>query len=108
MASPFARRALMAAVAAVALAGLAACGGGSALPYSVQYQLEHAVAANGGAWKAGDLVIVDAGANDALGLATTYRDARAGSTSSQAIYAALLAQQLSASTIQQALAQPDG
>jgi len=82
--------------------------GGSSLPYSVQYQLEHAVAANGGAWKAGDLVIVDAGANDALGLATTYRDARAGSTSSQAIYAALLAQQLSASTIQQALAQPDG
>jgi phospholipase/lecithinase/hemolysin len=82
--------------------------GGSALPYSVQYQLEHAVAANGGAWKAGDLVIVDAGANDAAGLATSYRDARASSASSQAIYAALLAQQLDASTIQQALAQPDG
>lgn len=82
--------------------------GGSALPYSLQYQLEHAVEANGGAWKAGDLLIVGAGANDAAGLATTYRDARAGNASSQAIYAALLAQQLSASTIQQALAQPDG
>ena len=81
--------------------------GGSELPFSLQHQLEHAVAANGGGWQPGDLIIVDAGANDAVGLASTYRDARGGG-SSQAIFLALLLQQLSASTVNQALAQPDG
>ena len=82
--------------------------GGSLLPYSLQHQLEKAVEANGGAWHAGDLIVIDAGANDALGLAESYRGARKGSTSDQAIYAALLEQQLDTSTISQALAQPDG
>ncbi len=82
--------------------------GGSALPLSLEHQLETAVAANGGAWRAGDLIVVDAGANDAAALADAYLDARAGGNAEAAIYLALLAQQLDASTLADALAQPDG
>ncbi|WBY03276.1 SGNH/GDSL hydrolase family protein [Ramlibacter tataouinensis] len=82
--------------------------GGSALPLSLAFQLESALAANGGAWRAGDLILLDAGGNDAAALADAYLDARAGGTAEEAIYLALLGQQLDASTITQALAQPDG
>ena len=82
--------------------------GGTLLPFSLQRQLETAVSANGGAWQAGDWIVIDAGADDALGVAESYRGASTGDTASSAIYVALLGQQLSASTIQQALAQPDG
>ena len=82
--------------------------GGSAVPLSLGHQLEAAVSANGGAWQAGDLVVVDAGANDAAALADAYLDARVGGNAQEAIYLALLAQQLDASTIADALAQPDG
>jgi outer membrane lipase/esterase len=81
--------------------------GGSQLPFSLEHQLEAAVAASGGAWRAGDLVVVDAGANDAAGLADAYVGALGGGGDA-AVFLALLAQQLSASTIAQALQQPDG
>ncbi|HYD76341.1 SGNH/GDSL hydrolase family protein [Ramlibacter sp.] len=82
--------------------------GGSNVPLSLQDQLEAAVETNGGAWQAGDLVVVDAGANDAAALADAYLDARQGGTAEAAIYSALLAQQLDASDIADALAQSDG
>lgn len=82
--------------------------GGDALPFSVQDQLKTAVSANGGAWQAGDLVVVDAGANDALGLADAYLGALYGTAADQAVYLALLGQQLSGSAITQALAQSNG
>lgn len=81
--------------------------GGSAVPLSLEHQLEEAVAANGGAWRPGDLVLVDAGANDAAALADAYLDARGGGADA-AVFAALLAQQLDASTIADALRQSDG
>ncbi|MBA2964230.1 MULTISPECIES: SGNH/GDSL hydrolase family protein [Ramlibacter] len=82
--------------------------GGTALPLSLQNQLETAVGANGGAWAAGDLIVVDAGANDAADLADAYLNARDGGLDDQAVFVALLSQQLSASAIDAALAQPDG
>lgn len=82
--------------------------GGSALPLSLEFQLESAVDANGGAWRAGDLIVLDAGGNDAAALADAYLDARAGGSAEEAIYLALLAQQLDPSTLERALAQPDG
>lgn len=82
--------------------------GGDALPFSVQDQLKTAVSANGDAWKAEDLVVIDAGANDALGLADSYLGAQYGTAADQAVYLALLGQQLSGSTITQALSQSSG
>ncbi|MGZ5180653.1 MAG: SGNH/GDSL hydrolase family protein, partial [Ramlibacter sp.] len=82
--------------------------GGDALPFSVKDQLQTAQAANGGAWRAGDLVVVDAGANDAAGLAVGYLGAQRGGVADQAVYLALLGQQLSGSTIDQALSQANG
>lgn len=82
--------------------------GGSEVPLSLEHQLEAAVAANGGAWRAGDLIVVDAGANDAAALADAYLDARTGAAAEEAIYLALLAQQLDASTLADALAEPAG
>ena len=82
---------------------------GNEVPFSLEFQLESAVAANGGAWQAGDLILIDAGSNDAAGLADAFLDARGGGgDSDSAIFLALLRQQLDASTITQALAQPDG
>lgn len=80
---------------------------GNDVPLSLEFQLESAVAANGGAWLPGDLILVDAGSNDAAGLADAFLDARGGG-GDQAIFLALLHQQLDAPTITQALAQPDG
>jgi outer membrane lipase/esterase len=81
--------------------------GGSSLPFSLQDQLEKAVSVNGGAWRPGDLVLVDAGSNDAAGVADAYLGARNGGADA-AVYVALLAQQLSASAISDALGQADG
>jgi phospholipase/lecithinase/hemolysin len=80
---------------------------GSDVPLSLEFQLESAVAANGNAWQAGDLILVEAGSNDAATLADAYLDARGGGAEA-AVYLALLEQQLDASTLAQALAQPDG
>lgn len=82
--------------------------GGNDVPLSVQDQLKTAAAANGGVWRAGDLVVVDAGANDALGLANSYLGAKYGTAADQAVYLALLGQQLSGSAINQALSQSNG
>ncbi len=82
--------------------------GGPEVPLSLEHQLEAAVAANGGAWRGDDFILVDAGANDAAALADAYLDARAGGSAEEAIYLALLAQQLDASTLADALAQPGG
>ncbi|TFZ05555.1 phospholipase [Ramlibacter henchirensis] len=81
--------------------------GGGAVPLSLEHQLEKAVESNGGGWGAGDLFVVDAGGNDAAGLADAYLGARAGGAG-RTTYLALLSQQLDASTIAQALAQSDG
>ncbi len=82
--------------------------GGSELPLSLEHQLEAAVAANGGAWQSGDLIVIDAGSNDAASLADAYLDARGGGTAEEAVYLALLAQQLDPSEIEDALDQADG
>jgi phospholipase/lecithinase/hemolysin len=80
---------------------------GNEVPLSIEFQLESAVAANGGAWQPGDLILIDAGSNDAAGLADAFLDARGGGGDS-AIFLALLRQQLDAAAITQALAQTDG
>lgn len=81
--------------------------GGDDVPFSLEHQLETAVAANGGAWRPGDLVIVNAGGNDAAGLADAYLEAQGGGAEA-AIYLALLGQQLDASTLAEAATRPDG
>ena len=80
---------------------------GNDVPLSLQFQLESAVAANGGTWQPGDLILIDAGSNDAAGLADAFLAARSGG-GDRAIFLALLRQQLDAGAITQALAQPDG
>ncbi|MBK0392775.1 SGNH/GDSL hydrolase family protein [Ramlibacter algicola] len=77
-------------------------------PFSLKKQLESALSANGGAWKPGDLLVMDAGANDAAGLADTYLGAQRGGATDKLVFAALLGQQLSGSTIDNALSQPNG
>lgn len=81
---------------------------GDDVPFSLEFQLESAVAANGGAWQPGDLLLIDAGANDAAALADAFLDASDGGTAEQAIYLALLRQQLDTSTITNALEQSNG
>ena len=81
---------------------------GNEVPLSLAFQLESAVAANGGAWQGGDLILIDAGSNDAAGLADAYLDARGGAGGDQAVFLALLRQQLDTSEITQSLAQSDG
>ena len=80
---------------------------GADVPLSLEFQLESAVAANGGAWQPGDLILIDAGSNDAASLADAFLDARGGGAE-RAVYLALLEQQLDASSIARALAQPEG
>ncbi|HZY19638.1 MAG TPA: SGNH/GDSL hydrolase family protein [Ramlibacter sp.] len=82
--------------------------GGDDVPFSIQDQFERALAANGGNWRANDLIVVDAGANDAAGLADAYLDAQGGNAADQAVFVALLGQQLNGSTINDALAQSNG
>ncbi|TFY98182.1 SGNH/GDSL hydrolase family protein [Ramlibacter humi] len=77
-------------------------------PFSLKHQLSTAVDANGGSWRGGDLIVVDAGGNDVAALADAYRNAQAGSASDQAIYLAFLAQQLSASQISSTTSQANG
>jgi len=81
--------------------------GGSEVPLSIRFQLEAALEASGGAWRAGDLILLGVGGNDAAALADAYLDARGGGAEA-AVYLALLAQQLDASDIDDAMAQPDG
>ena len=73
--------------------------GGSRVPFSLEHQLERAVQAQGGAWRAGDLLVIDAGANDAAAFADAYLDAQSGGTAEEVIFLALLRQELDASTI---------
>lgn len=81
--------------------------GGDNQPFSLRKQLESAVTVNG-AWKAGDLVVIDAGGNDVADLAEAYVGAQTGNAADQAVFLAFLGQQLSGSTINGALAQSDG
>ncbi len=73
--------------------------GGDDVPFSIEHQLEAALAASGGQWRAGDLLLVDGGGNDAAALADAYLDARAGGAAERAVFLALLAQQLDASDL---------
>lgn len=82
--------------------------GGDGSPFSLKHQLSTAVAANGGSWRGGDLIVVDAGGNDVAALADAYRAAQTGGTSDQAVYLAFLAQELSASQIDDATSQANG
>jgi phospholipase/lecithinase/hemolysin len=82
--------------------------GGSGVPFALEHQLEAAVAENGGRWRAGDLLIVDAGANDAAALADVYLDARGGGAAEDAIFLAFLAQQLDAGELADVLTGSDG
>ncbi len=76
-------------------------------PFSVQHQLRTALQASGGAWRAGDLLLVDGGANDIASLADTYIDSLRSGTD-RAVLLALLGQELSASTLADALSQASG
>lgn len=81
--------------------------GGDDVPLSVPEQLRTALAAANGGWRAGDLILVDGGGNDLAGLADTWRGAQT-STADRAVLLALLAQELGASEIDDALSQSDG
>lgn len=82
--------------------------GGDNQPFSLRKQLESAVSVNGGTWKSTDLVVIDAGGNDAADLAEAYFHSQAGNAADDAVFLAFLAQQLSGSTINSALAQANG
>jgi phospholipase/lecithinase/hemolysin len=82
--------------------------GGDDEPFSVKQQLETALAANGGAWGSGDLVVIDAGANDVAGLADAYVDVQRGGAAEDAVFLAYLGQQLSGSEVVDALSRSDG
>jgi phospholipase/lecithinase/hemolysin len=79
--------------------------GGAAGPQSIPLQLATAVQAEGGAFTATDLVLVDGGGNDAADLVTAFLGAAAGDV---ADYQAFLAQELDAATIAATLPQPNG
>ena len=81
--------------------------GGAAAPFSLGFQLAAALQVNGGTWQASDLVIIDAGGNDAAALVGAYLGAASGSAG-VAAYQAFLAQQLDAPTIGATLPQPNG
>jgi outer membrane lipase/esterase len=80
--------------------------GGAAAPFALSMQLATAVQVNG-TWQAGDLIIVDAGGNDAADLVGAYLGAASGAAG-VAAYQAFLAQQLDAATIGSLLTQPNG
>ena len=74
-------------------------------PGSVPFQLATALQANGGAYTATDLVIVDGGGNDAAEAVSSYLAAAKGNA---APLQAFLARELDAATISAGLAQPNG
>ncbi len=82
--------------------------GGDDEPFALKEQLVQASAANGGAWRSGDLLVLDAGGNDAAGLADAYLDAQRGGAAEDAVFLAYLGQQLSGSEVVDALRQSDG
>lgn len=81
--------------------------GGANAPFSIGFQLGAALQANGGGYTASDLIIVDAGGNDAADLVGAYLGAATGQPGLQA-YQAFLAQQLDPTTIGTLLPQPNG
>jgi phospholipase/lecithinase/hemolysin len=81
--------------------------GGANAPFALGFQLGTALQLTGGAWKPDDLIVVDAGGNDAAALVTAYLGAASGSAG-VAAYQAFLAQQLDAATIGATLVQPNG
>jgi phospholipase/lecithinase/hemolysin len=81
--------------------------GGAAAPFAISVQLGAALQSVGGSYGAGDLVIVDAGGNDAGDLIAAYLGAASGAAG-VANYQAFLAGQLDAATIGALLPQPNG
>lgn len=81
--------------------------GGASAPFSLGFQLGTALQVNGGAWQPGDLLVIDAGGNDAAALVSAYLGAASGSAG-VAAYQAFLAQQLDPATIAATLPQPNG
>lgn len=81
--------------------------GGANAPFSLGFQLGAALQVNSGAWQPTDLIVVDAGGNDAAALVTAYLGAASG-PAGVAAYQAFLAQQLDAATIGATLPQPNG
>jgi len=81
--------------------------GGATAPFSLGFQLATALQVAGGSWQPSDLIIVDAGGNDAAALVTAYLGASSGA-SGVAAYQAFLAGQLDATTIGTLLPQANG
>lgn len=81
--------------------------GGATAPFALGFQLATALQVSGGAWQPKDLIVVDAGGNDAAALVTAYLGAASGSAG-VAAYQTFLAQQLDAATIGATLVQPNG
>lgn len=81
--------------------------GGANAPFSLGFQMTTAATVAGGAWGATDLIVVDAGGNDAGALIGAYLGAASGPTG-VANYQAFLAQQLDPTTIGTLLPQPNG
>jgi phospholipase/lecithinase/hemolysin len=81
--------------------------GGANAPFSLGFQLTTAATVAGGAWQPTDLIIVDAGGNDAGALIGAYLGAASGAAGVTA-YQTFLAQQLDAPTIGTLLPQPNG
>jgi phospholipase/lecithinase/hemolysin len=85
----------------------AAAQGGANAPFSLGFQLATALQVNGGAWQANDLIVIDAGGNDAAAVVTAYLGAATGAAGVTA-YQTFLAQQLDAATIGATLTQTNG
>jgi len=81
--------------------------GGATAPFDLGFQLATALQVNGSAWQAKDLIVVDAGGNDAADLVKAYLGLATGAAGLQA-YQAFLAQQLDPATIAATLVQPNG
>ncbi|HEY8050143.1 MAG TPA: SGNH/GDSL hydrolase family protein [Ramlibacter sp.] len=79
--------------------------GGANAPFSVGFQLGTALQVNGGAYQATDLVIVDAGGNDAADLVGAYLGAAGGNVAG---YEGFLAQQIDQATINATITQANG
>ena len=77
--------------------------GGAAAPFQLSVQLGAALQTNGGAYTASDLVIIDAGGNDAADLVGAYLGMAAGPAGVQA-YMTFLGGQLDAATVNAAAA----
>lgn len=77
--------------------------GGAVAPFSLAVQLNAALQTNGGTYSATDLVIIDAGGNDAGDLIGAYLGMASGAAGVQA-YMTFLGGQLDAATIQAAAA----